>query len=56
MGDEVLDVQEIDRTQVALAGGKGALLGELLRIEGVRVPPGFCITTRSAIARPRYLA
>jgi pyruvate,water dikinase len=45
MGDDVLDIQEIDRTQVALAGGKGALLGELLRIEGVRVPPGFCITT-----------
>ena len=45
MGDDVLDIQEIDRTQVALAGGKGALLGELLRIDEVRVPPGFCITT-----------
>ncbi len=47
MGDDVLDIQEIDRTQVELAGGKGALLGELLRIEGVRVPPGFCITTEA---------
>jgi len=47
MGDDVLDIQEIDRTQVAVAGGKGALLGELLRIEGVRVPPGFCITTEA---------
>ncbi len=47
MGDDVLDIQEIDRTQVALAGGKGASLGELLRIEGVRVPPGFCITTEA---------
>ena len=47
MGDDVLDIQEIDRTQVALAGGKGALLGELMRIEGVRVPPGFCITTEA---------
>ena len=47
MGDDVLDIQEIDRTQVAVAGGKGALLGELLRIEGVGVPPGFCITTEA---------
>src|SRR5688500_5225508 len=36
---------EIDRTQVALVGGKGAHLGELSRIEGVRVPAGFCVTT-----------
>src|SRR5262245_20633490 len=41
----VLDFQEIDRTEVAVAGGKGAHLGELSRIEGVRVPPGFCVTT-----------
>jgi phosphoenolpyruvate synthase/pyruvate phosphate dikinase len=47
MGDEVLDIQKIDGTQVALAGGKAALLGELMRIEGVRVPSGFCITTEA---------
>src|ERR671924_2255241 len=41
----VLGFQEIDQTQVALVGGKGAHLGELSRIEGVRVPPGFCVTT-----------
>ena len=41
----VLDFQEIDHTQVALVGGKGARLGELSRIEGIRVPPGFCVTT-----------
>ena len=41
----VLDFQEIDQTQVAVVGGKGALLGELSRIEGIRVPPGFCVTT-----------
>jgi pyruvate,water dikinase len=41
----VLGLQEIDRTQVALVGGKGAHLGELSRIEGIRVPPGFCLTT-----------
>ncbi len=41
----VLDFQEIDHTHVAVVGGKGALLGELSRIEGVRVPPGLCVTT-----------
>src|SRR5687768_3666354 len=41
----VLDFQEIDPTQVAVVGGKGAHLGELSRIEGVRVPAGFCVTT-----------
>jgi len=41
----VLGLEEIDKTQVALAGGKGAHLGELSRIEGIRVPAGFCVTT-----------
>src|SRR5215831_452308 len=41
----VLGLEEIDGTQVALAGGKGAHLGELSRIEGIRVPAGFCVTT-----------
>jgi phosphoenolpyruvate synthase/pyruvate phosphate dikinase len=41
----VLGFQEIDQTLVALVGGKGAHLGELSRIEGVRVPAGFCVTT-----------
>ena len=41
----VLDLEEIDTTQVAFVGGKGAHLGELSRIEGIRVPPGFCVTT-----------
>jgi len=45
MGGYVLGFQEIDRTQVAVAGGKGAHLGELSRIEGIRVPAGFCVTT-----------
>jgi pyruvate,water dikinase len=40
-----LGLEELDRTQVALVGGKGALLGELSRIDGVRVPAGFCVTT-----------
>ncbi len=41
----VLGFREIDQTQVAVVGGKGANLGELSRIEGVRVPTGFCVTT-----------
>ena len=45
MGSYVLGFQEIDQTQVAIVGGKGAQLGELSRIEGIRVPPGFCVTT-----------
>src|SRR6188474_2355553 len=45
MGCYVLGIQEIDQTQVAVVGGKGAHLGELSRIEGLRVPPGFCVTT-----------
>ena len=44
-GEYVLDFQEIDQTQVAVVGGKGAHLGELSRIEGVRVPWGYCVTT-----------
>jgi phosphoenolpyruvate synthase/pyruvate phosphate dikinase len=41
----VLGLEEIDTTQAALVGGKAAHLGELSRIEGVRVPAGFCVTT-----------
>src|SRR5215212_8647424 len=43
----VLDFPEIDQTQVAVVGGKGAHLGELARIEGIRVPAGFCVTTEA---------
>lgn len=45
MGRYVLGFQDIDQTQVALVGGKGANLGELSRIEGIRVPAGYCVTT-----------
>ncbi|MFD4439373.1 rifamycin-inactivating phosphotransferase [Nocardia sp. NPDC058519] len=46
----VLGFGEIDRTQIAIVGGKGANLGELSRINGVEVPDGFCVTT-DAFAR-----
>jgi phosphoenolpyruvate synthase/pyruvate phosphate dikinase len=45
MGNYVLSFQAIDQTQVAAVGGKGAHLGELSRLEGIRVPAGFCVTT-----------
>ncbi len=45
MGSYVLGLREIDQTQVAVVGGKGAHLGELSRMEGIRVPAGFCVTT-----------
>ena len=45
LGSYVLGLEDIDQTHAGIAGGKGANLGELSRIEGVRVPPGFCVTT-----------
>ncbi|MGW7753097.1 rifamycin-inactivating phosphotransferase [Streptomyces violaceusniger] len=46
MSDQyVLDLQEVAETQAAVVGGKGAHLGGLSRIEGIRVPGGFCVTT-----------
>ena len=47
MNGYVLGFEEIDKTQVAVVGGKGAQLGELSRIEGIRVPAGFCVTTEA---------
>lgn len=44
-GRYVLSLEDVDRTQVALVGGKGANLGELSHLDGVRVPAGFCVTT-----------
>jgi pyruvate,water dikinase len=41
----VLGLHDVDEMQVAVVGGKGAHLGGLLRLEGVRVPAGFCVTT-----------
>src|SRR5262249_52823283 len=35
----------VDDTPVEAVGGKGAGLGALARIDGICVPPGFCVTT-----------
>ncbi|MGW4210248.1 rifamycin-inactivating phosphotransferase [Lentzea sp. NPDC004789] len=45
MTSYVLGFDEVDRTRIEVAGGKGAHLGELSRIAEVQVPPGFCVTT-----------
>jgi pyruvate,water dikinase len=43
----VLGFQEVDRTDVGVVGGKGANLGELSRLEGIRVPDGFCVSAEA---------
>ena len=45
MESYVLPLEQISGTQAAVVGGKGVNLAELSRIEGIRVPPAFCITT-----------
>ncbi|RKH54003.1 phosphoenolpyruvate synthase [Corallococcus sp. AB050B] len=40
-----LGFHEVDRTRIAEVGGKGASLGELSKLEGIRVPEGFCVST-----------
>ncbi|MCB5168452.1 phosphoenolpyruvate synthase [Streptomyces bambusae] len=41
----VVDLREAGTAGVAEVGGKGAQLGGLAGIDGVRVPGGFCVTT-----------
>ena len=47
MSSYVLGFQDIDKTQRMVVGGKGANLGELSRVEGIRVPDGFCLSTEA---------
>ncbi|WNG50438.1 phosphoenolpyruvate synthase [Archangium minus] len=47
MGSYVLGFQDLDKTKRMVVGGKGANLGELSKIEGIRVPDGFCISTEA---------
>jgi phosphoenolpyruvate synthase/pyruvate phosphate dikinase len=47
MNKYVIGFQEIDRSKFTLVGGKGANLGELSGIKGIRVPEGFCVTTEA---------
>jgi pyruvate,water dikinase len=47
MSSYVLSFQDIDTKKLMVVGGKGANLGELSKIEGIRVPDGFCISTEA---------
>ncbi len=47
MSAYTLGFQDIDKTKRMVVGGKGANLGELARIEGIRVPDGFCVSTEA---------
>ena len=42
-----LNFQQINKTKTSLVGGKGANLGELSKIENLKVPAGFCISTEA---------
>ncbi|WP_336785784.1 phosphoenolpyruvate synthase [Paenibacillus sp. MMO-177] len=45
MNSLVLGFKEMDNKQLSLVGGKGLNLGELSKMNGIRVPDGFCVTT-----------
>ncbi len=47
MSSYVLGFQDIDKAKLMVVGGKGANLGELSKIKGIRVPDGFCVSTES---------
>ncbi len=47
MSSYVLGFQDIDKTKIMMVGGKGANLGEISKVEGIRVPDGFCISTEA---------
>lgn len=45
MSSWVIGLQETEKLQLALVGGKGFNLAKLSKVEGVQVPDGFCVTT-----------
>ena len=47
MSSYVHGFEDIDKTQVTVAGGKGSNLGEISKLEGIPVPAGFCISTEA---------
>ncbi|MDP7025557.1 MAG: PEP/pyruvate-binding domain-containing protein, partial [Candidatus Marinimicrobia bacterium] len=44
--DYILDFEELDKSSLPSVGGKNASLGEMIKA-GIRVPPGFAVTTDS---------
>lgn len=47
MTSYVIGFHEIDGSKLMIVGGKGLNLGELSKIEGLKVPEGFCVTTEA---------
>src|SRR2546421_2122733 len=47
MSSFVVGFQDVDKSKLLVAGGKGANLGEISKIEGIRVPDGFCISAEA---------
>src|SRR5690242_11941966 len=41
----VFRLDDVNKSNLNLVGGKGANLGELSHVEGICVPDGFCIST-----------
>jgi len=46
MMDLILDFKQLDKSALPTVGGKNASLGEMIKA-GIRVPPGFAVTTGS---------
>jgi pyruvate,water dikinase len=44
--DYILDFEKLDKNSIPIGGGKNASLGEMIKA-GIRVPPGFAVTTDS---------
>ncbi|MFH1123715.1 MAG: PEP/pyruvate-binding domain-containing protein [Pseudomonadota bacterium] len=45
----IIDFKDVDKDSLPLVGGKNASLGELIKA-GIRVPPGFAVTTESYLS------
>jgi len=47
--DYILNFENLDKSSLATVGGKNASLGEMIKA-GIRVPPGFAVTTDSYLS------
>lgn len=47
MNSYVLSFKDMKSNNLSEVGGKGLNLGELSKIEGIKVPDGFCVTTNA---------
>ena len=47
--DYILNFEKVDKGSLPLVGGKNASLGEMIKA-GIRVPPGFAVTTDSYLS------